>query len=192
MFGYIDESGVPGIATYPRDYFVVSLVIFRSEEDKNNAVKLMENLRERLKLPVDYEFHCSHNSTRVQDEFLKILSRMNFRFITIGIKKDSNKKTASYNRMAQLIIEEIIKRFDQISIEMDKNPALFSEIKNIRKSRRIKGLSIKERNSRGNQLIQVADYVVNISAKKIKNTAKSKTWYSHISNKLLAFIEIAS
>ena len=35
MFGYIDESGAPGVATYNKDCLVVSLVLFDSEESRD-------------------------------------------------------------------------------------------------------------------------------------------------------------
>jgi hypothetical protein len=36
MYGYLDESGAPGVATRPSDFLVVSLVIF---PDKKSAEK---------------------------------------------------------------------------------------------------------------------------------------------------------
>lgn len=53
---------------------VVSLVLFDSEESRDKSIAAIDNLREKLRLPDDYEFHCSSNSTRPQTEFLKLLS----------------------------------------------------------------------------------------------------------------------
>ena len=74
---------------------------------------------------------------------------------------------------------------------MDKNPTLHAELRKKIKERKLKDLKIRERNSRHSRLVQVADYVVNISAKRVKNTPKSKELYKNISKKVLAFIEIA-
>ena len=77
---------------------VVSLVLFDSEESRDKSIAAIDNLREKLRLPDDYEFHCSSNSTRPQTEFLKLLSSLDFRFIAIAIHKNDFKKTASCSR----------------------------------------------------------------------------------------------
>ena len=191
IFGFIDESGAPGVATHPKDCLLVSLVLFESEEALDKAIFAINNLRERLRLPDDYEFHCSSNSTRPQAEFLRLLSTLDFRFITVVIHKNDFKKTASYVRLASLIIEEIEKRFPEIKIEMDSNPSFHAELRKRLKEHKLNNVKIRERNSRHSRLIQVADYVANISAKKAKNTPKAREWYSVIAKKVLAFIEIA-
>lgn len=191
MFGYIDESGAPGVATYNKDCLVVSLVLFDSEESRDKSIAAIDNLREKLCLPDDYEFHCSSNSTRPQTEFLKLLSSLDFRFIAIAIHKNDFKKTASCSRMSSLVMDEIQKRFPEIKIEMDSNPILYTEFRKRIRERKLKYVKVRERNSRNSQLIQIADYVVNISAKKAKNTPKAREWYNSISKKVLAFIEIS-
>lgn len=190
-YGYIDESGSPGVASYSRDCLVVSLVVFNSAESCDKSISVIEGLRQRLCLPDDYEFHCSSNSTRPQAEFLKFLSGLEFRFITIAIHKNNSKKTASYSRISGLLMDEIEKRFPDIKIEMDSNPILYAELRKCIRERKLNGIKIRERNSRSSRLIQVADYVVNISAKKAKITPRSREWYTVIAKKVLAFIEIA-
>ena len=191
IFGYIDESGAPGVATYPKDCLLVSLVLFDSKESCDKAISTIDKLHEKLRLPDDYEFHCSSNSTKPQTEFLKLLSTLDFRFITIAIHKNDFKRTASYVRLSSLIVDEIEKRFPEIKIEMDSNPALHAELRKRTKERKLKNIKIRERNSRHSRLIQVADYVVNVSAKKVKNTPRAREWYGLIAKKVLAFIEIA-
>lgn len=190
-YGYIDESGSPGVASHNRDCLVVSLVIFDNVEDCDEAIEAIEGLRRSLHLPNDYEFHCSSNSTRPQAEFLKLLSSLDFRFITIAIHKNDFKRTASYSRISDLLMDEIEKRFPDMKIEMDSNPTFYAELRKRIRERKLSGIKIRERNSRSNHLIQVADYVVNISAKKAKTTPRSREWYTVIAKKVLAFIEIA-
>ena len=187
----MDESGAPGVATYPKDCLLFSLILFESEETRDKAASAIDSLREKLHLPDDYEFHCSSNSTRPQTEFLKLLNALDFRFITIAIHKNEFKKTASYVRLSSLIIDEIEKSFPEIKIEMDSNPTLHAELRKWIKERKLKYIKIHERNSRHSRLIQIADYVANISAKKAKNTPKAREWYNTIAKKVLAFIEIA-
>jgi len=191
IYGFIDESGTPGALKYSGECFLVSLVLFDSEEHRDQSRDSIEKLREKLHLPEDYEFHCHSNSTKPQTEFLKLLSTLDFKFITVAIHKNSHKKTASYSRISELLIAEIEKRFSEIKIEMDSNPMLYAEIRKELKKKKLKYVKIRERNSRHSRLIQVADYVASISAKKVKNTEKSQEWYKTISKKVLSFIEVA-
>lgn len=137
MFGYIDESGAPGTANHSKDCLAASLVLFDSEESRDKGIAAIEKLRAKLKLPDDYEFHCSSNSTRPQTEFLKLLSCIDFRFITIVIHKNDFKKTASYARLSRLVIDEIEKRFPEIKIEMDSNHTFYTELRKRIKERKL-------------------------------------------------------
>ena len=191
IFGYIDESGAPGVASRKNDYLVASLVIFKSEETRDKSIAKINSLKEKLRLPEDYEFHCSSNSTRPQSEFTKLLSTLDFRFITIAIRKNDFRKTASYVKLSSLMMDEIEKRFPEIKIEMDSNPTFYAELRKRIRERGLKNVKIRERDSHHSRLVQVADYVVNFSAKKAKNTPKSREWYSFIAKKVLTFIEVA-
>ena len=73
MFGFLDESGAPGKAMNKNDYLLLSLVIFDSEESLWYVERRVADLREKMKLPENYEFHCSRNSTHVQKKFVKLL-----------------------------------------------------------------------------------------------------------------------
>ena len=190
MFGYLDESGAPGVASHNKDCLTVSLVLFSSEKSKNQSISEIEKLCKSLRLPDNYEFHCSSNSTKPQLAFLRLLSNLNFIFITIVIHKNDFKKTASFTRISELIVNIIEKHFPIIKIEMDSNPILYAELRKRIREKNLKNIKVRERNSRSNRLIQVADYVVNISTKKAKNTPKSCELYKFIKDKELIFLEI--
>ena len=190
MFGYLDESGAPGVASHNKDCLTVSLVLFSSEKSKNQSISEIEKLCKSLRLPDNYEFHCSSNSTKPQLAFLRLLSNLNFIFITIVIHKNDFKKTASFTRMSELIVNIIEKHFPIIKIEMDSNPILYAELRKRIREKNLKNIKVRERNSRSSRLIQVADYVVNISTKKAKNTQKSCELYKFIKDKELIFLEI--
>ena len=166
-------------------------MLFNSEDARDKAIEEINTLHKKLHLPDNYEFHCSSNSVRPQTEFLKLLSKLDFRFITIVIHKNDLKKTASYTRISNLVIDEVAKRFPEIKIEMDSNPTLYSEFRKRIRERKLTKVKIRQRNSRNSRLVQVADYVVNISTKKVKDTPKSREWYDFISKKVLTFVEIA-
>ena len=191
MYGPLDESGAPGVKCKNNDYLVVSLIVFDAMDDKDAAETKIADLRKHLKLPEDYEFHCHNNSTKPQQEFINLLSRLNFRFITIAIRKDFSKKTASYKRISELLVPEIQKYFPSIKIEMDSNPILFAELKRSLKINKLTGAKIRQVDSRKSSIVQMADYVVSISSKKVKNTPKATEFYPKIAKKMLAFIEVA-
>ena len=190
MFGYLDESGAPGVASHNKDCLTISLVLFSSEKSKNQSISEIGKLCKSLRLPDNYEFHCSSNSTKPQLAFLRLLSNLNFIFITIVIHKNDFKKTASFTRMSELIVNIIEKHFPIIKIEMDSNPILYAELRKRIREKNLKNIKVRERNSRSSRLIQVADYVVNISTKKAKNTQKSCELYKFIKDKELIFLEI--
>ena len=52
IFGYIDESGAPGVASRKHDYLVASLVIFESEESRDKSITKINNLREKKQILV--------------------------------------------------------------------------------------------------------------------------------------------
>ena len=92
--------------------------------------------------------------------------------------------------MSELIVNIIEKHFPIIKIEMDSNPILYAELRKRIREKNLKNIKVRERNSRSSRLIQVADYVVNISTKKAKNTQKSCELYKFIKDKELIFLEI--
>lgn len=190
MFGYLDESGAPGRAAKPNDYFVVSLVIFKNRIFRDKAIGEIEQLRLILGLPIDYEFHCSRNTNKVQNAFIDTLRRIDFTFITIAMKKDESEKTVTNLEIAKRLVKEIEKHCQDIKIEMDINPRLYSRLKSEARKRNYNGISIREKKSKGNFLIQVADYVANISSKRVKRPDKTKDWYGAIRRKCLKFIVI--
>ncbi len=78
-----------------------------------------------------------------------------------------------------------------ISIEMDKNPLLYKELRQ-RKQRYSISVRISEKESRGHDLIQLADYVTALQARVLKYPDRSgvKGAYKIISKKLLSSINI--
>ena len=190
MFGYLDESGAPGKAINKNDYLLLSLVIFDSYESVCNAEQQVFALRDRMTLPIDYEFHCSRNSINVQKNFVKLLSRIDFSFITIALKKDDRIKTASFNKLAKLMIKEICTRFEILKIEMDSNPTLYHCLRKVVREQNLKGIKLRQNKSRSSVHIQIADYVANISSRKIKGSDSSNKWFDSISGKTIAFVVI--
>ncbi|MEY8388114.1 DUF3800 domain-containing protein [Oscillospiraceae bacterium 38-13] len=166
MYGFMDESGAPGAATSYNDFLVVSLVLFSNKETMENCSAAIDRLRKRLGKTPSYEFHRSSNSPPSQREFGKLLRGLDFRFITVAIRKSKMKKHASYARITELLIREILaQELTGLKIEMDSNPHLYAELRKHLKLRKLTSIHVKEQRSHSNNLIQLADYVVNISSK---------------------------
>ena len=187
IYGFVDESGSPGVAMYHDDYLLISMVIFETEELIVQAKNSISELKASLYLSQDYEFHCNKNSTRSQVSFIDLLSRLKFRFITIAIRKDDFRSTATYNKISRELVNIVRDNFSELKIEMDSNPTLYTEIKNQIKLTKIKNVKIYQSKSHSSDMIQIADYVANLSAKKIKNTTFAKKYYSYIKHKEMIF-----
>jgi len=190
MFGYMDESGEPGVANNDNDYLVVSLVVFESREVADKCSASIDRLRVRLNLPDNYEFKFSRNSNKVKNAFTALMVNLNFRTITVAIRKNDFKKTASYARLAEYITDEVESSCPGIRILQDKNPILHKELNTLFKKSRV-GLSIKMAHSHSDNLLQLADYITGLSAKKVKGTAKAVKQYKPFISKQIYFGEIS-
>ena len=189
MIGYIDESGEPGAANKENDYLVVSLVIFANREDADKCSASIDRLRKRLNLPDSYEFKISRNSNKVKKAFTALMVNLNFRTITIALRKNDYKKTASYEKIAGHLTTAIISNCPGIRILQDSNPILYKEISTQLKSTK-SGNTIKMARSHSDNLLQLADYVVGLSARKVKGTAKAVREYKPFISKQIYFGEI--
>jgi len=188
MIGYMDESGAPGIAKTTNDFLVVSLVIFENHDTAEKCSVSIDRLRSRLKLPESYEFHFSRNSNRVRNAFIELITNFDFHTITVALLKNDFKRTASYARMAEYIVREIVQRCPEISITIDSNPILQKEL-----NREFKDcgsrISVRALRSRSSNLIQLADYIVALSTRRLKGREKAVKQYRHFIKKQLHFGE---
>lgn len=189
MFGFIDEFGTAGVAAYSNDWLVVSLVVFNSKDSVADAERRIGDLRSKLALPLDYEFHCNSNSPRVKVAFYKLLQSLDFSFVSVAIKKIILKKTAQYSNFATKILDFVEEKFPEIFVLEDENHSLYSAFYKEKRTRNLRKLRIKEADSKTSLGLQVADYVVNISAKRAKHENKAEDAYRFIRKKELAFLE---
>ena len=190
MFGYMDESGSPGVAKTKEDFLVVSLVIFESREAADKCSMSIERLRKRLKLDDNYEFHYSRNSNRVRNTFIKLIPDLDFSIITVALRKNDYKRTASYSRLSNYLASEISSYCPKIHILLDANPLLHKELKMKLKTFDV-NVSLKMVRSHSDNLIQLADYVVALSTRKLKSYDKALALYKPLIAKQLYFGEIS-
>jgi len=189
MFGFIDESGSPGVAKTEDDFLVVSLVFFDTREEADKCSASIDRLRKKLKLADNYEFHHSRNSNRVRDAFINLLPNLNFRTITIALRKNDFKRTGSYSRIAGYLATEIISNCPKIHILLDSNPILLKELE-LKLGLANANVSMKMVRSHSENLVQLADYVVALSARKLKGTDKAIKQYHPLIKKQVYFGEL--
>jgi hypothetical protein len=190
MYGFLDESGAPGVANNTNDFLSVSLVIFSDKESAKKCAESIVRLRKRLKLHDNYEFHRSHNSNYIQNAFIQLMSGLDFKFITVTIKKNGNRLHASYPRLARLLIREIAASYTDVKVEMDANPILYAELRRSARNTKLSKVKFREIKSHKNDLVQLADYVVSLSTAKAKNLVNSTENYRNIAKKQLTYHEI--
>lgn len=190
MFGYMDESGAPGTARNTNDYLLVSLVLFASREAADKCSRAIDHLRQKMKLPENYEFHFSRNANWSREALLSLITNLDFRFITVAIKKDGFRRTASYARIATLLAREIAAHSTTINIEMDSNPILQKELLGQAKANQLK-ITLKAKRSKNHNLLQLADYVAALSLRKIKTRKEATKTLRSLVEKQLSFLEIA-
>lgn len=168
IYGFVDESGAPGVATKENDFLVVGLVLFDGIDAVKDATQKMKQLRCDLGVVPSYEFHCSHNARVVQKEVLKLIERLDFCYFVVAIRKNRIKKYASYTEIAKLFVHELeTLGVEEIRINMDSNPVLYYALRSQLKNAIVPYCRVKEVESRKCDLVQIADYIVNLSAKQI-------------------------
>ena len=191
-YGFLDESGEPGSAKNAKDFLVISLVIFGSREEMIKSSKMVDDLRSKLNLAPSYEFHRSKNSAKIKDEFINLITKMDFKFVAISTHKKRIKGAANYALLARELATKIQQLFDGgIKIVMDSNPSLYKELSKITKvPRNERTIFIKQAKSHSDNMLQMADYVVNISAQKLKARTHGEFYFRKIAKKCLVFIEL--
>ena len=191
MFGYADESGEPGIKKNDNDYFVFCIVLLK---DKYKMEKIRDSIvkfRERFGLPENHEFHYATDSKKTRKEFATFIDSLDYSCISISIHKNKHQQTASFARMADLTLDALEKHRIDANVIMDINPRLYKELRVRKRSRNI-NLRFAERRSRGNDLIQLADYVTAFRTRCLKYPYKSNTraMFSLIEKKILEDIRV--
>ena len=191
MLGYADESGEPGVKKNEHDYFVFCVILVK---DKEQALKIQEKMakfRKANNLSEDHEFHYVTDSKKVRPAFAKFIKSLDFKVLSVSIKKDDFRGTASFANMSELALELLEKKNVDVSALMDVNPRLCREL-NVRKKNYAVKLHFKEAKSHANDLIQVADYVVALRARFLKYPKNSKIAeaYYAISGKIIGLTEI--
>ncbi len=189
-FGYVDESGSPGMSHGVGDFLALSLVIFDGRDAALKCSRKIDQLRKELGKTADYEFHYSRNSTKVQRTFVQAMNtEMHFQFISIKVGKTCDRKFASYELLANILVEQLCwLKIYNIRIVMDSNPLLCRNIKLCVRKVELHNIHVKETKSHSDNLVQLTDYVVNVSCKNTR-TDYSRRCRKCLMKKCLLYIE---
>ena len=206
MLAFLDESGDTGRKTDggSSKYFIVSLVFFLDNDEALACDQRISLLRNELGLPDNYEFHFSNNSKRVREAFLEAAARYNFTVITVVINKDRDKlygegfniKSSFYKYACQMVLTNAMPYLDQATLILDRSgSATFQgQLKNYLRNKlddheRLKIKKIKAQDSHKNNLLQLVDYCVGISSRKVQDKKDWQGYYKYVSAKIVNWQE---
>ncbi len=167
VYGYVDESGTAGVSGGKNEFLVVSLVLLSDDADKK-VRSVFTELRQKLKLRPDYEFHYSKSKVEMRTKVFDAMRGVNFRFVTFAIKKDGVKSHASFANMADKIIQFVMELGYRTEIVIDENPVLYKELNKMKKKYALKNIRFIQCDSRKKDGLQLADHVVSGHARILK------------------------
>ena len=190
FLGYADESGEPGLKKSGHDFFVFCIVLLKSEKELDKIQKKIMRFRAKNDLPEDHEFHFATDSNKIRPAFTKFIGNLDFDFISISIKKNNLRNTASFRNMASLVLKLLNNKQIEAKIVMDVNPALYRELRSQKKNY-VNKLHFTERKSHASDMIQIADYVTALRTRALKYPSKKEVadMYGVISSKMIGEIE---
>lgn len=176
MLVFVDESGDTGLklSEGASALFTVALVVFEENDEAEAAGARIALLRRELRKSADFEFHFKANSDSVRRAFLEAVARYNFFYFGFVINKaalyvDTLLTTeAFYNYACGLIFESAKPYLDDAVVKIDASGGrkfqrqLTSYLKTKINTpgatgQRISSISAKD--SRGSNMLQLADMV---------------------------------
>lgn len=178
MLVFIDESGDAGfrIQEGSSRYFVVALVVFEDNKEAEACDKRISLLSRELGYQEGYEFHFREDSHKIRQAFLQAVAPYEFFYFGIVLNKDLQKlwgegfknKESLYKYTCSLVFENAKPYLKEATVIMDQSgrKVFRSQLAKYLKSRiNIEQAIIKKvkmQPSRGNNLLQLADYVAGV------------------------------
>lgn len=176
MLVFIDESGDPGLklGLGSSKYFIVTLVAFEDNDEALAADTRIELLKRELGFPPHFEFHFNKLKRTYRKTFLEALAPYNFFYFGIVINKRKltgpgfHFKESFYKYTCSLVFENAKPHLDNATVVIDGSGSrefrrqLSTYLrKKVREAQSGSCLirKVKIQNSRGNNLLQLADMV---------------------------------
>lgn len=194
MLIFIDESGDSGLRIEKGSsrYFTVGLVLFEDNDEALACDQRIQLLKRELGLSENTEFHFKRNSDRFKRAFLAAVAPYNFFYYGIVINKDPAKlwgdgfrnKESFYKYACGLVFENAKEKLDKAIIVIDESGSLDFKrqlTKYLRRKVNIGAIKkVKMQRSRGNNLLQLADYITGVINRSVQNKRKWADEYRKI------------
>jgi hypothetical protein len=192
MLVFIDESGDTGMKLDKGSsrYFIITVLFFEDDDEALKCDKEINEIRTKLGLKKDFEFHFSEASNKIREFFLESVVKFSYFHITMVINKEAlygdgfKFKETFYKYVCGLVLENSKSILDNAKIVLDGSGSknfriqLASYLKkkvNTKDSKKIKDVKIQD--SKKNNLIQLADMVCGAVARSFTSNAKDKNFY---------------
>jgi hypothetical protein len=194
MLVFVDESGDGGMnfASGSSALFAVGLVVFASDEAALACDLAIRELKSRLGLPRGFEFHFAQNSARQQRAFLEVVARFPFEHHVFAVDKARTTgpglrlKESLYKWTVRAAFENAADFIADATVVIDGSGdrAFRKELASyLRRRLNDPGSnarpihSVKLQPAHQNHLLQLADYVVGVSARSLNRNATAADLY---------------
>lgn len=186
MLAFVDESGDTGRKTISGTsrFFVVAVVIFQDNDAAQRCDDAIGRLRQELNLPASYEFHYKENPAKVKTAFLRRVSSHSFGYYVFAVDKTSGEISDSdfanpealYRFAIGMALESAKHLLNDARVVIDKRGGRRSRNElaaYIRRQFRDRTThnpirEVKIQRSDGNNLLQLADYVVGVANRTLR------------------------
>lgn len=182
MLAFVDESGDTGfkLDSGSSPTFVVAMVVFQDRVEAQRCDDRIASLREELSLRSGHEFHFSHNAPRIRAAFLEAVHPFAFRVHVLAADKarllsQGLRRAAPdlYELATDLLLSEAKPHLRDAIVTLDTKGGRYTQRRLATSLRRLlnEGSSgsshrVKFERSSGNNLLQLADYVVVLAARR--------------------------
>jgi len=197
MLVFIDESGDPGLKIEKGSsrFFTVSLVIFEDKEEALACDQRITLLKRELGWEENSEFHFKRNSDKIRRAFLQAVAPYNFFYYGIVINKEPEKlwgegfrnKSSFYKYACSLVFQNAKDKLENSTVIIDKSGNLDFRrqlAKYLRRKLNEEGKKlikkVKMQRSRGNNLLQLADYIAGVINRSVQGRKKFAEEYRKI------------
>ena len=182
MLAFVDESGDTGfkLGRGSSPLFAVSMVVFADRGEAHRCDEHIAQLRSDLALRASHEFHFSHNAPWIRAAFLA--ATQPFAFDTHAVVLDKARVSADglgaaagdlYQMALNLLFDESAHRLQRAIVTLDATGGRGTQRRlaaslrqQLNASDRGSSHRVKFERSSGNNLLQLADYVVALAARR--------------------------
>lgn len=128
MLAFVDESGDCGMSGKKGSsrFFVVTTVLFEDNDSASECDECISNLRSKLRLHRNYEFHFNKCHNRVKERFLKGVLNQDFLYLSVVLNKSKlwgegfQDKESFYKYTANLVFQNAKPQLSNATIVIDK------------------------------------------------------------------------